>query len=130
MPRPRPTLASILLVLVALAVFVTAYQSPHPVIVEAGARQSDKFLDNFNDAERGARWSQSRSAVWLSGLGGGNLAWTAGVRLSGSRPAGVPAPHVMLRVNGQLVSQFDATNDERDYTVRRSEERRVGTEGR
>src|SRR5947207_6870619 len=107
MPHPRSTLASSLLVILVLVVFVIAYQSPRPVMVELGNTQSDKFLDNFNDAERGSRWSQARSAVWLTGLGGGNLAWTAGVRLSGSRPAGVPAPHVMLRANGQLVSQFD-----------------------
>ena len=81
MSLSRQRLLSIFFLLVALVVFILAYQSPQTVVVDLGSVQADKFLDNFNAAERGYRWSQEHSAVWLSGLGGGNLAWTVGVRL-------------------------------------------------
>ncbi|MEP7200855.1 MAG: hypothetical protein ABI874_13615, partial [Chloroflexota bacterium] len=102
------------LILLALAAFVAVYQPHQTFSVDLAADSADKFLDNFHAPERGYRWSQARSAVWLSGLGGGNLAWTVDVRLSGSRPAGIAAPHVTIRVNGQPRGEFVATNEERD----------------
>jgi Gpi18-like mannosyltransferase len=110
----RRTSLAVLLLCLVLAAFGLAYQTQPLISVDLGAG-AEKFLDNFHAAERGYRWSQDRSAVWLSGLGGGNLPWTVSVRLSGSRPAGGSAPHVRLSANGQLLGEFNAQNEERDY---------------
>ena len=110
----RTSLAVFVLCLV-LAVASAAYQTHSLITLDLGAASAEKFLDNFHAPERGYRWSQSSSAVWLSGLGGGNLPWTVSVRLSGSRPAGVAPPLVRLSANGQLLDEFTAPSEERDY---------------
>jgi hypothetical protein len=111
----RRSSLAVLLPCLMLAAFVLAYQTRPVISVDLGAAGAEKFLDNFYAAERGFRWSQDRSAVWLSGLGGGNLPWTISVRLSGSRPVGVAAPRVRLSANGQLLGEFAAVSEERDY---------------
>jgi hypothetical protein len=111
----RISLAVFVLIVLVLAAVGAAYQTRPLITVELGAGSAEKFLDNFHAPERGYRWSQSSSAVWLSGLGGGNLPWTVSVRLSGSRPAGLASPHVRLSVNGQVLDEFTASNEERDY---------------
>ncbi len=105
----------ILLLAVACALFVLAYQPQQPIMLDVTAPSSEKFLDNFFAPERDARWTQAHSAVWLTGLGGGNLAWRVGVRLSGARPNGVTAPHVVVRANGAMLAEFSALIDERAY---------------
>jgi Gpi18-like mannosyltransferase len=54
--------------------------------------------------------------VWLPGLGGGNLPWRVGLRLSGPPRGRFDTPtHVVLRVNNATVAEFDARNQEQDY---------------
>ncbi len=105
---------TILIILAAFVTLIVAYQPRQTNTVDLASASADKFIDNFHAQERGYRWTQARSAVWLSGLGGGNLEWTLGMRLSGSRPAGMPAPQVRLHVNGQPLAEFIASNEERD----------------
>jgi Gpi18-like mannosyltransferase len=105
-----------LLVVVLLALFVCAFQSQRRFAFDLTSPSSEKFLDHFYPAENGARWTESRSGVWVPGLGGGNLAWRVGARLSGPRSGRFAAPaHVVVRVNGVAVGDVDARNQDEDY---------------
>jgi Gpi18-like mannosyltransferase len=116
----RPFLQSswrlLVLVVVLLALFIWAYQPQRRVALDVTAPGNEKFLDHFYPAENGARWTESRSGVWLPGLGGGNLPWHVGLTLSAPRPGRFATPaHVAMRVNGATVGEFDARNQEEEY---------------
>ncbi len=100
-----------LLFLILLTLFVWAYQPQRQVAFDLTARSNEKFLDHFYPAENGGRWTEARSGVWLPGLGGGNLGWRIGLTLGGPRPGRFSAaPHVIVRINGATLAEFDARN--------------------
>jgi Gpi18-like mannosyltransferase len=106
----------LLLVVVLLALFVLAYQPQPRIALDVTDPSNERFLDHFYPAENGARWTESRSGVWLPGLGGGNLSWRVGLALSGPRPGRFATPaHVAVRVNGATVGELDARNQEQEY---------------
>ena len=112
----RSVLQLPLLVLVLLALFVCAYQPQRHLVLDVSSPSNDKFLDHFYPPEDEARWTEAQSGVWLPGLGGGNLAWRIGVRLSGPRSERFATPaHVVVRVNGAPAGEFEARNQEQDY---------------
>ena len=105
-----------LLFFVLLALFVCAYQPQRQVALDLTAAGNEKFLDHFYSPENGARWTEGHSAIWLPGLGGGNLSWRIGLTLSGPRPGRFAAPaHVIVRLNGATLAEFDARSLEQDY---------------
>ena len=108
-------LVPLLLLFLLCVLFAVAYQPRQPIALDAAAPSSEKFLDGFYPSEHGARWTGARSAVELSGLGGGNLGWRVGVRLSGPRPSGFDAPRVAVRANGETLAEFTAPDEEHDY---------------
>ncbi len=106
----------LLLLCILIALFALAYQPQRRTALDVTAHSSDKFLDHFHPAENGARWTEARSGVWLPGLGGGNLSWRVDLSLSGPRPSRFDPPaHVIVRVNGAVLAEFDARNQEQDY---------------
>ena len=112
----RSSLQFLSLILVLLALFAWAYQPPGRLVLDLGAPRNQKFLDRFYPPENGACWTEPRSAVWFPGLGGGNLSWRGGLTLSGPRPGRFATPaHVVVRVNGVNVREFDARNEEEDH---------------
>ncbi len=111
MPRRLP----LVLFCAALLAFAAAFQPRQHVELAVGTDAAAPFLDNFYDAERGYRWTQAQSTLWLSGLGGGNQAWQGAIRLSGSRPGTNAGPSITVSVNGTPVVSAIATNAERDY---------------
>ncbi|MBI5877355.1 MAG: DUF2029 domain-containing protein [Chloroflexi bacterium] len=100
---------------VALIAFAAAFQSPRRVELAVGAEDAAPFLANFYDAERGYRWTQAHSTIWLSGLGGGNQAWHGAIRLSGSRPGASAGPSLTISLNGAPAVSAIAANAEREY---------------
>ena len=105
-----------LLVLALLALFAWAYQPPRRLVLDLSAPSDEKFLDHFYPSQNGARWTESHSAIWLPGLGGGNLSWRIGLTLSGPRPGRFAAPaQVIVHVNGAKVGEFEARNQEEDH---------------
>ncbi|PYL55086.1 MAG: hypothetical protein DMF29_04275 [Verrucomicrobia bacterium] len=96
--------------------FALAYQPKPSIDLDVAAPGNAKFLDHFYPVENGARWTETTSAVWLPGLGGGNLAWRIGLRLSGPSRGRFETPaHVVMRVNRAMLAEFDARNQEQDY---------------
>jgi Gpi18-like mannosyltransferase len=112
----KSTLRLWLLSAVLLAIFVCAYQPQKQIALDLTIAGNEKFLDHFSAAKDSGRWTESRSGVWLPGLGGGNLPWRVGLRLSGPPRGRFDTPtHVVLRVNNATVAEFDARNQEQDY---------------
>ncbi|PYL32221.1 MAG: hypothetical protein DMF35_08780 [Verrucomicrobia bacterium] len=108
----------LLLLCILITLFALAYQPQRRIALDVTAHSSDKFLDHFHPAENGARWTEARSGVWLPGLGGGNLSWRVDLNLSGQRPSRFDPPaHVIMRVNGAVLAEFDARNQEQDYEL-------------
>jgi len=106
----------LLLLFVLLALFVWAYQPARRIDIDLTARSNEKFLDHFYPAENGARWTEGRSGIWLPGLGGGNLSWGVHLTLSGPPPGRfATAPHVTVRVDGVILTEFDARNQDENY---------------
>ncbi len=104
------------LLVVLLAIFFCAYQPQKQISLGLTAAGNEKFLDHFYAAKDTGRWTESRSGMWLPGLGGGNLPWRVGLRLSGPPRGRFDTPaHVILRVNSATVAEFDARNQEQDY---------------
>src|SRR5438132_1186454 len=111
---PSARFFCVLLALIAL--FALAYQPKQRIALDVTERGIDKFLDHFHPVENGARWTEARSVVWLPGLGGGNLSWRVGLSLGAPRPDRFAAPaHVIVRVNGAVLAEFDARNQDQDY---------------
>ncbi len=108
----------LLLPCILITLFVLAYQPQRRIALDVTAHSNDKFLDHFHPAENGARWTEARSGVWLPGLGGGNLSWRVDLNLSGPRLSRFDPPaHVIVRVNGAVLAEFDARNQEQDYEL-------------
>src|SRR5437588_153511 len=118
--QTREWLQSPISLLVLLCIFITlftlAYQPRKRLDIDLAAQSSEKFLDHFYPVENGARWTEARSGLWLPALGGGSLAWRVGLSLSGPQPGrfGIPA-HVIVRVNGAMLAEFDARNQKQDH---------------
>ncbi len=118
--QTRPWLQSpisfLLLLCVLITLFALAYQPQQRIALDVTARSNGKFLDHFYPVENGARWTEARSGVWLPGLGGGNLSWRIGLGLAGPRPGRFDTPaHVNVRVNGAMLAEFDARNQDQEY---------------
>jgi Gpi18-like mannosyltransferase len=115
-PASSPCWRFALLIVGLLALVALAYQPQRRIALDLLARSSEKFLDHFYPVDNGARWTEARSGIWLPGLGGGNLSWRVGLRLSGPRPGRFATPaHVIVRVNGAAIGELDARNQEEDY---------------
>jgi Gpi18-like mannosyltransferase len=110
---------SLLLLLgILIMLFALAYQPQRQIALDVTARSSDKFLDHFYPTEDGARWTEARSGVWLPGLGGGNLAWRIGLRLSGAgRGRFDPHAHVVVTVDGTKLGELSLSSEQRDYEL-------------
>ncbi|HST30577.1 MAG TPA: hypothetical protein VLK27_07025 [Chthoniobacterales bacterium] len=114
--RWRSPTRLVLFFLILLTFSGVAFQTQRRIVLDVTEPSSAKFLDHFYPSENGVRWTERRSAIWLPGLGGGNLSWRIGVTLSGSRPEMFATPaHVVVRVSGATVAEFDARNQEQDY---------------
>lgn len=110
-----PRLVPLLLLFLLCVLFAVAYQPRQVITLDVATPSSGKFLDGFYPPENGARWTGARAAVGLSGLGGGNLGWRFGMRLSGPRPSSIGAPHVGVRANGETLGEFTAPEEESDF---------------
>jgi Gpi18-like mannosyltransferase len=104
------------LLFVLLVLFIWSYQPHRRVEIDLTARSNQKFLDHFYPAENGARWTEARSAVWLPSLGGANLPWRIGMRLSGAgrRPLDLPA-RIVITANTTRLADFFAGSEDEDY---------------
>src|SRR5438132_13663122 len=108
----------LLLLCILITLFALAYQPRKRLDIDIAAQSSEKFLDHFYPVENVARWEEARSGVWLPGLGGGNLSWRVDLNLSGPRLSRFDPPaHVIVRVNGAVLAEFDARNQEQDYEL-------------
>lgn len=106
-----------------LAGGVLAYQFDTAHVVDVGDTYDLFFLQDFHEreptppvpGEERFRWSRGRSVVRFPGVGAG--ARNLSLRLHGWRPAGQPAPHVRVSLNGQLLAAFEVAPEWQDYVL-------------
>ncbi len=99
-----------LLTVVALSLLVVAlaYQVRPGYALQAGSKTDAPFWQHVNDGEQEPatkatyRWTTDVSTLVLPGVGAG--AYTVQLDLSGSRPAGFPAPVVDVLAGGQVLA--------------------------
>jgi hypothetical protein len=109
-----------LLLLLGLCVlFVLAYQPQKRIDLDVTARSNEKFLAGFLPTQEGTSWTEAKSGIWLPGLGGANLPWRIGLRMSGAGRGRFDSPaHVIVQVNGAMLGQANLSNQEQDYEWR------------
>lgn len=107
-----------LLAMISVIMLFLAYQVKRPFEIDLGEQGDEAYLDNFWEIETADdlsyRWSSDRSSIFLPAIGGYAPALLR-LRLNGSRPAGLPLPTVSLRINGQELTSFIATDGFETY---------------
>ena len=111
----------VLLVLALAAVaLVVVYQFPQPRTVDVGAGDDGFYLRGFYPPERNEhadfRWTGERAHLVVPAAAGN--AWRLTLRLSGTRPAGVPPPTVRVLADDRFVTQLETSDGFREFTVR------------
>jgi hypothetical protein len=111
-----PSRRCLLLVVCLCLLFGLAYQPQKRIELNLAASSNAKFLTGFFAPEVGSAWTEARSGIWLPGLGGSNLPWRVGLRLSSAGRGRIDAPaRVTITVNGAKLDEFSASNEERNY---------------
>lgn len=102
------TLGDHLLGLLLLGAFFLSFlagQSSPPFHLDVGERPDELYLSGFYEPERVAgvsfRWSTGEGRLEIPALG--TASYRLNLRLSASRPAHVPFPHLRLAGNGHLL---------------------------
>lgn len=99
---------------ISIAALFVAYQVKASFEIDLGEQGDEVYLHNFYSIETADdlsyRWSSDKSIIYLPGIGGYAPA-LLGLRLNGSRPAGLPLPIVTLTVNGRELTRFTATDE-------------------
>ena len=111
-----PSRGFFLLAFALCVLFTLAYQPQKRIDLDVTARSNEKFLTGFLPTKAGTSWTEAQSGIWLPGLGGANLPWRIGLRISGAGRGRFDAPaHVTVTANGAKLEEFTASNEERDY---------------
>lgn len=110
-------LLRLFLVVMTLSVlFGLAYQPGKRIELNLTASSNQKFLTGFAPTSSGAAWTGAQAGVWLPGLGGANLPWRIGVRLSGAGRESFNSPaRVVVTANGRKLDDFIAGSEDEDY---------------
>src|SRR5260370_35074090 len=104
-----------LLAVALFVLFALAYQPQKRIELNLAALSNQKFLTGFLVTETETVWTEAKSAIWLPSLGGANLPWRIGLRLSGAgRGRFDRAAHVIVRGNGTKLGEFNASNEDGD----------------
>ncbi|HEM60750.1 MAG TPA: DUF2029 domain-containing protein, partial [Chloroflexi bacterium] len=114
-----------ILSIVSLAVLALAYQVRPAMQIEVGSEGDKSHLTGFHEPDRSDglsyRWSSGFSTIRLRGV----ATWTPlelALQLDGSRPAGLPSPHVTVVANGHEVGPLQTTDQFETYRLRISPE--------
>jgi Gpi18-like mannosyltransferase len=106
------------MVLLLVAGVTLGYQTRMAYELRLGEEGDDSYIEGFYDPESNPydvyRWSGQKGLIRFPGIGIPR-AVTLRLRMNGARPEGVPLPRIVLKVNGQKLSELTAEGQMKIY---------------